>query len=55
MFAQPHFSEDAFALHLPLQHLERLVDIVLTDEYLHAQRSSSLERSSDQRLREDQR
>jgi hypothetical protein len=36
MFAQPHFAEDAFALHLPLQYLERLIDIVVTDENLHA-------------------
>jgi hypothetical protein len=36
MFAEPHFAEEAFALHLLLQHLEGLVDIVVTDENLHA-------------------
>jgi hypothetical protein len=30
-----HLAEDAFALHLLLQHLESLVDIVVTDENLH--------------------
>jgi hypothetical protein len=30
-----HLAEDALALHLFLQHLEGLVDIVVTDENLH--------------------
>jgi len=30
-----HFAEDALALHLSLQCLEGLVDIVVTDENLH--------------------
>jgi hypothetical protein len=29
-----HFSEDAFPLHLPLQCFERLIDVVVSDEYL---------------------
>jgi len=36
MLAQLHLAEDAFALHLLLQDLESLVDIVVTDENLHA-------------------
>jgi hypothetical protein len=36
MLAEPHLAEDAVALHLLLQHLEGLVDIVVADEYLHA-------------------
>src|SRR5579862_5512653 len=36
MSAQLHLAEDALALHLLLQHLEGLVDIVVTDENLHA-------------------
>ena len=35
MDAELHLAEDALALHLPLQHLEGLVDIVVTDENLH--------------------
>jgi len=35
MFAEPHLAEDTFALHLLLQRLEGLVDIVVTDENLH--------------------
>ena len=35
MLAELHLAEDAFALHLLLQHLEGLVDIVVTDENLH--------------------
>jgi hypothetical protein len=35
MLAEFHLAEDAFALHLPLQHLERLVDIVVSNENLH--------------------
>jgi hypothetical protein len=29
-----HFSEDTFSLHLPLQCFERLIDVVVSDEYL---------------------
>jgi hypothetical protein len=36
MLTELHLAEDAFALHLLLQHLEGLVDIVVTDENLHA-------------------
>src|SRR5450830_1841909 len=36
MAAELHLAEDALALHLLLQHPESLVDIVVTDEYLHA-------------------
>src|ERR1035437_3518564 len=36
MAAELHLAEDALALHLLLQYLESLVDIVVTDEYLHA-------------------
>ena len=36
MLAEPHLAEDAVALHLLLQHLESLVDIVVADENLHA-------------------
>ena len=36
MLAEPHLAEDAVALHLLLQHLEGLVDIVVADENLHA-------------------
>ena len=35
MLAKLHLAEDAFALHLPLQRLERLVDIVVSNENLH--------------------
>jgi hypothetical protein len=35
MLADLHLAEDAFALHLLLQYLEGLVDIVITDENLH--------------------
>jgi hypothetical protein len=35
MAAELHLAEDALALHLLLQHLEGLVDIVVTDENLH--------------------
>ena len=33
--AELHFTEDAFTLHLLFQHLEGLIDVVVTDEYLH--------------------
>jgi len=36
MAAELHLAEDALALHLLLQHLEGLVDIVVADENLHA-------------------
>jgi hypothetical protein len=36
MAAELHLPEDALALHLLLQHSEGLVDIVVTDENLHA-------------------
>jgi len=36
MAAQLHFAEHALALHLLLQHFEGLIDIVVTDEDLHA-------------------
>ena len=36
MLAELHLAEDAFALHLFLQHLEGLINIVVADENLHA-------------------
>jgi hypothetical protein len=36
MLAALHLAEDAFALHLSLQRLEGLLDIVVADENLHA-------------------
>jgi hypothetical protein len=36
MAAQLHLAKHALALHLLLQHPQRLVDIVVTDENLHA-------------------
>ena len=35
MLAERHLAKDAFELHLLLQRLEDLVDIVVTDENLH--------------------
>ena len=35
MAAQLHLAEDSFPLHLLLERLERLVDIVVTNENLH--------------------
>ena len=35
MAAQLHLAEDALALHLLLERLERLIDIVVTNENLH--------------------
>jgi len=35
MLAKLHLADDAFALHLLLEYLEGLVDIVVTDENLH--------------------
>jgi hypothetical protein len=34
--AELHLAENALALHLLLQRLESLVDVVVTDENLHA-------------------
>jgi hypothetical protein len=31
-----HLSEHTFALHLPLQDAKRLLDIIVSNEYLHA-------------------
>jgi hypothetical protein len=39
MAAELHLTEDALALHFLLQHLEGLVDIVVTNENLHARSS----------------
>jgi hypothetical protein len=36
MLAKPHFAEDAFALQLPLSRLQSLVDVVISNENLHA-------------------
>jgi hypothetical protein len=36
MAAEFHLAEDALTLHLLLQHPEGLVDVVVTDENLHA-------------------
>ena len=36
MATEFHLAEYALALHLPLQHLKGLVDIVVADENLHA-------------------
>jgi hypothetical protein len=33
--AHLHFTEDAFALHLLLEGAERLINIVIANEYLH--------------------
>jgi hypothetical protein len=35
MSAKLHFAEDALALHLLLQRLEGLIDIVVANKYLH--------------------
>ena len=35
MVTQLHLAKEAFALHLLLERLESLVDIVVTDENLH--------------------
>ncbi|BDV33629.1 hypothetical protein SS37A_11580 [Methylocystis iwaonis] len=35
MAAQLHLAEDAFALHLLLQRLQSLIDIVVANENLH--------------------
>ena len=36
MTAEFHLAENALALHFLLQHLQGLIDIIVTDEYLHA-------------------
>ena len=36
MTAELHLAENSLALHLLLQRLESLVDVVVTDENLHA-------------------
>ena len=36
MISQLHFTKDAFALHLLLQGLQGLVDVVVTNENLQA-------------------
>jgi hypothetical protein len=36
MAAELHLAENALALHLLLQSLEGLIDVVVTDENLHA-------------------
>jgi hypothetical protein len=36
MAAELHLAENALALHLLLQRLEGLIDVVVTDENLHA-------------------
>jgi hypothetical protein len=36
MAAKLHLAEDALTLHPLLQHLESLVDIIVTNENLHA-------------------
>jgi hypothetical protein len=41
MPAQLHLAKDTFALHLLLQGAERLIDIVVPDENLHALSSSA--------------
>jgi hypothetical protein len=43
MAAELHLAEDALALHLLLQHPERLVDIVVADENLHSHYLSAVE------------
>jgi hypothetical protein len=35
MLAKLHFAEDAFALHLPLERFQCLIDIVISNENLH--------------------
>ena len=51
MLAELHLTEKAFALHLLLQRLEGLVDIVVADENLHAVFlfSSTIDRPNSQR------
>jgi hypothetical protein len=36
VLAELHLAEDTFALHLPLQRFEGLIDIVIANENLHA-------------------
>jgi hypothetical protein len=42
--AELHLAENALALHLLLQRLEGLVDVVVTDENLHASYLFKIER-----------
>jgi hypothetical protein len=51
MAAKLHLAEDALALHLFLQRLESLVDVVVTDENLHA--CSFCGRKSGYRVRDE--
>jgi hypothetical protein len=37
MAAKLHFPENALALHLLLEDLERLIDVVVANNYLHEQ------------------
>jgi hypothetical protein len=39
-----HFAESAFPLHLLFERLQRLIDVVFTDENLNQDESSSLRR-----------
>jgi hypothetical protein len=41
MSAELHLAENALALHLLLQRLEGLVDIIVTNENLHASSSQT--------------
>jgi len=43
MATKLHFAENTLALHLFLKHLERLADIVVADQNLHALSSGSIE------------
>ena len=42
MAAQLHLAKNSFALHLFLERLERLIDIVVTNENLHLAANSSV-------------
>jgi hypothetical protein len=47
LFIRPstlHLAKDALALKLSLQHLERLIDVVVADDYLHAKPFTGLGR-----------
>jgi hypothetical protein len=41
MIATLHFAESAFPLHLLLQRLQRLIDVVIADKNLNQDESSS--------------
>jgi hypothetical protein len=47
MPAELHFAKNAFALHLLLERLQRLIDIVVTDENLHLAACSLVEGTPD--------